>query len=409
LYTIAAYHENPRQVPLVRRKVERVLARAAFPPDSHDAKALARIVDTYPRDSLFQITTDELFDAAMGILGLGERQRLKLFVRRDPYDRFLACLVFIPRDRFNTENRERISAILAEAFGATRVDWSPYISESVLVRLTYVLWCDPEAPVQPDLAALEARLKRVIRSWSDDLRDVLVEEQGEERGTQLFRRYQDAFPPAYRADWSAPAAVEDILRLEALAAGEDLLMSIYRPLESMDGAVRCKLFSASPITLSDVLPTFEHMGARVTDERPYQVTTDDAAPSWIYDFGLTRGARGELGDEHAREIFQAAFLGVYRGELEDDGLGALVLEAWTSTCARPASCSPTGTSSARCSPTPRSRSCWWNCSRPDSIPTTTTRPPPSCWRVRSSRRSMPSRASTRTGSCGAFTRLYARW
>ena len=327
LYTIAAYHENPRQVPLVRRKVERVLARAAFPPDSHDAKALARIVDTYPRDSLFQITTDELFDAAMGILGLGERQRLKLFVRRDPYDRFLACLVFIPRDRFNTENRERISAILAEAFGATRVDWSPYISESVLVRLTYVLWCDPEAPVQPDLAALEARLKRVIRSWSDDLRDVLVEEQGEERGTQLFRRYQDAFPPAYRADWSAPAAVEDILRLEALAAGEDLLMSIYRPLESMDGAVRCKLFSASPITLSDVLPTFEHMGARVTDERPYQVTTDDAAPSWIYDVGLTRGARGELGDEHAREIFQAAFLGVYRGELEDDGLGALVLEA----------------------------------------------------------------------------------
>ena len=333
LYTIAAYHESPHQVPLVRQKVEGVLSRAAFPPDSHDAKALARIIDTYPRDSLFQITTDELFETAMGILGLGERQRLKLFVRRDPYDRFLACLVFIPRDRFNTENRERISAILADAFGATRVDWSPYISESVLVRIHYVLWCDPETPVEADTAELEVRLKQAIRSWGDDLRDALVEESGEELGTQLFRRYQAAFPPAYRADWVARSAVADIRRIEELAAGDGLLMSIYRPLEvgkrpvSLDGVVRCKLFSIAGVTLSDVLPIFEHMGARVTDERPYAVTTDDGRTAWIYDFGLTCGAGGELDDDHAREIFQAAFLGVSRGELEDDGLGALVLEA----------------------------------------------------------------------------------
>jgi len=332
LYTIAAYHESPHQVPLVRQKVEGVLSRAAFPPDGHDAKALARIIDTYPRDSLFQMTTDELFNTAMGILGLGERQRLKLFVRRDPYDRFLACLVYIPRDRFNTENRERISAILAKAYGATRVDWSPYISESVLVRIHYVLWCDPEAPVQADTAELEARIGQAIRSWSDDLREALIDDQGEELGTQLFRRYHSAFPPAYRADWVAHSAVADIRRLEGLGDGERLQMSIYRPLEAGKdavpfNAVRCKLFSTNAVTLSDVLPTFEHMGARVTDERPYAVATADGRTAWIYDFGLTCGAGGELDDERAREIFQAAFLGVYRGELEDDGLGALVLEA----------------------------------------------------------------------------------
>ena len=327
LYTTAAYNESPDEIPLVRQKVASVRARAAFPPDGHDAKALAEIIDTYPRDSLFQIPADELFDTAMGILGLGERQRLKLFVRRDPYDRFLACLVYIPRDRFNTENREAIGVILADAVGATRLDWSPYISESVLVRVHYVLWCDPETPVQVDAAELEARLKQVIRSWSDDLREALIEDQGEELGTQLFRRYQSAFPPAYRADWVARAAVADIRRIEELGDGGPLLMSIYRPLEAARGTVRCKLFSTTAVTLSNVLPTFEHMGARVTDERPYSIATGEGTTAWIYDFGLTCDVGGELEEEHAREMFQAAFLGVYRGEFEDDGLGALVLEA----------------------------------------------------------------------------------
>jgi glutamate dehydrogenase len=327
LYTTAAYGENPRAVPIIRQKVEHVLSRAAFPPGGHDAKALVEIMEVYPRDSLFQITPDELFEDSMGILGLGERQRLKLLVRRDAYDRFLSCLVFIPRDRFHTENRERVGAILTEAFGATRLDWSLYISESVLVRVHYVLWCDEEPAPEVSLPELEARLAQAIRSWADDLREALVEEEGEGRGTGLFRRYQAAFPPAYRDDWVARSAVADIRRLEELATGEPLLMSIYRPLEAGRGPVRCKLFSAVAVTLSDVLPTFEHMGARVCDERPYPITTSDGATTWIYDFGLTCGGDGELDGEHIRELFQEAFLAVRRGELENDGLGALVLGA----------------------------------------------------------------------------------
>jgi glutamate dehydrogenase len=327
LYTTVAYSENPRAIPIIRQKVAHVLTRAAFPPGGHDAKALVEIMEVYPRDGLFQITAEELFEASMGILGLGERQRLKLLVRRDTYDRFLSCLVFIPRDRFNTENREVVGAILSEAFGASRLDWSLYISESVLVRVDYVLWCDEQSPGQPDLAELEALLGQAIRSWRDDLRDALVEEEGEERGTQLFRRYQATFPPAYRADWSARSAVADVRRLEELGAGEDLLMTIYRPIEADHRVVRCKLFSTQSVTLSDVLPTFEHMGARVTDERPYSIAGSGRSTAWIYDFGLTCSGEGSFDDEHVREIFQAAFLGVRRGELENDGLGALVLGA----------------------------------------------------------------------------------
>ena len=326
LYTTAAYGENPRAIPIIRQKVEQVLARAAFPPGGHDAKALVSIMEVYPRDSLFQITADDLFEAAMGILGLGERQRLKLLVRRDAYARFLSCLVFLPRDRFHTENRERVAKILTEAAGAIRVDWSLYISESLLVRVHYVLWCEDESAPELDVPELEARLAQAIRAWTDDLRSALVEEEGEARGTQLFRRYRAAFPPAYRDDWPARSAVADLRRLEELDAAAPLLMSIYRPLEAARGLVRCKLFSSVAVTLSDVLPTFENMGARVSDERPYAIATDEGTTAWIYDFGLTCGT-DDLDDDGARERFQEAFLAVRRGELENDGLGALVLRA----------------------------------------------------------------------------------
>ena len=138
LYTTVAYKTSPREIPLLRGKVERILARAAFPPDSHDAKGLIDILESLPRDLLVQITTDDLFEIAIGILGLGERQRVRLFVSRDRLDRFVFCTLCLPRDRFNTENRERAGKILADAFGGGQLDWRLQRSESVVVRVDYV-------------------------------------------------------------------------------------------------------------------------------------------------------------------------------------------------------------------------------------------------------------------------------
>jgi len=324
LFTHFAYQESPRRIPLLRGKVQSVLERAGFPPDSHDAKALTEILESYPRDSLFQIGSEQLFEIAMGILGLGERQRLRLFVRSDPLDRFIECLVLIPRDRFNTQNRERVGALLTEAFGGSHLDWSLQLSESVLVRVHYIVRCPQGVPGDVDLKALERRLARAIRAWTDDLRAALLEELGEERASRAFRRYEAAFPPAYRDDRPAEEALADIARLDELASTDGPIISLYRPRGGMPKAVRCKLYSSSGVALSDVLPTFEHMGARVVDERPYAISPADSDTLWIYDFGL----RCEVEDlERAREPFEEAFLAVCRGELEDDGLGALVLEA----------------------------------------------------------------------------------
>ena len=322
LYTTAAYRASARDIPLLRGKVDDVMAKAGFPRDSHDAKALLEVIESYPRDSLFQTETDDLFTIAMGILGLGERQRVRLFVRRDQLDRFVACLVCIPRDRFNTENRERVARILLEEFDGTHLDWTLQLSESLLVRVHFIVHCPDGVPTRYDVSEIEDRMVVATRAWGDDLRDAVIEECGEEEGLSLFRRYAGAFPPGYRSDWVARSAVVDILRIEELKERREPIMSLYRPLEAQAGVVRCKLFSSGGVSLSDVLPTFEHLGAKVVDERPYEITPRDADPVWIYDFGLRVGADDV---ERVRDIFQEAFLGVWRGELEDDGLNGLVL------------------------------------------------------------------------------------
>jgi glutamate dehydrogenase len=326
LYTTAAYKARPHDIPVVRRKVDAVLARAAFPPGGHDHKALLEILETYPRDELFQIPEDELFEIAMGILGLGERQRVRLFVRRDEYERFLSCLLFMPRENFNTQNRERAQEILAEAFNAESVDFDLRLAESVLVRIHLVVHTRPGKLPDYDVAELERRIVEATRSWTDELYDALVDERGEERGNDLFRRYGHAFPTGYRADWVARSAVADIERIEQLHDGDGLGMSLYRPLEARGGSVRCKLLRAdAPVALSDVLPMFENMGLEVGDERPYEIRPRDGSPTWIYDFGLTY--EGELAADEVRHAFQDAFARVWRGEVESDRFNALVLRA----------------------------------------------------------------------------------
>jgi glutamate dehydrogenase len=328
LYTHEAYQARPDDIPILRRKVAAVLERAGFPHGSHNEKALVEILDTHPRDELFQISEDDLFKVAMGILHLGERQRLRLFVRRDAFGRFFSLLVFVPRDRFNTENRRRIEAILRSATGAAAIDYTTRVSESVLVRLHYMAYVDPARMPDLDAHEVEMLLVAATRSWADDLEEALTEELGEELGKRAFRRYREAFPAAYRADWVARSALADIRKLEELEPGDSLSISLYRPLEAGPRMLRAKLYrSGRALTLSDVLPLFENMGVEVADERPYPIAPSDAEGYWIYDFGLTYAGKGDLEADGVREAFQDAFLRARRGEVESDGYNRLVLGA----------------------------------------------------------------------------------
>ncbi len=327
LYTSDAYKASPRAIPLLRDKFDYVMDTAGFPDDSHDAKGLVDILESLPRDLLVQIGAEDLFGIAIGILGLGERQRVRLFVVPDRLDRFVSCTLCLPRDRFNTENRLRAGRILADAFGGDQVDWRLHLSESLIVRVDYIVHCPSGVKPGYDVAAIEAQIAHATRAWADELRAALVAEHGEQRGRELHTTYAAAFPGVYRADCDAATAVADIDRLERLIDGSDtgtMHIHVYRRRGDAERTVRAKLLSTVQILLSDIVPKFEHMGATVVNERPYEVTPTGRSPVWIYDVKL-RCDPEDL--DRAGDAFAPAFLGAWSGELEDDRLNGLVMRA----------------------------------------------------------------------------------
>jgi glutamate dehydrogenase len=327
LFASAAYLDSVRKLPVVRHKVAEVERRSGFSPRSHSGKDLLSILETYPRDELFQISIDDLYDIVLGVLSLQQRRELRLFVRRDDYGRFWSCLVFLPRDRWNTVVRLRMEKILLEELRGTSVDYTTRVNESVLARLHFVVRTPPGEAPAVDVEAVQRRLARATRTWDEDLHDALVDRVGEEHTPLLMKRYAEAFPEAYKEDFPATSAVADLRRLEMLEEADDLGMSLYSPPGAEAGERRFKIYRVgAPLSLSDVLPLFQAHGVRVVDERPYGLVRDDGTDAWIYDFGLQQVA-SHVAVDQVSENFHNAFAAAWRGESEVDGFNALVLSA----------------------------------------------------------------------------------
>ena len=270
LFTSSAYNSNPIDVPLLRRKVAAVVERAGFLPASHDQKDLIAILETYPRDDLFQIGVDALYTNAMGILRLQERRQVRMFVTREIFGRFVSCMVFLPRDRYTTPVRLQIADILTEAFRARSHEWNVRLGESVLARLHFVLHVDPRDATPDDLDALEARIAAATRAWVDDLREALVAARGEEDGLEILHQWGEAFPAAYRDDFDAEETLADLAVLRDLEGRGGLSVRL-----GADGDHRAdlKLYGAGrQPSLSEVLPSLTNMGVVIEDERPYDIS-----------------------------------------------------------------------------------------------------------------------------------------
>ena len=328
LYTSAAYSRNPRRIPLLRRKLDAVLARAGLRRNSHAGKALVHILETYPRDELFQISVDALQATARGILQLQERQRVRLFLRHDRFGRFVSCLVYAPRERYDTAVRQRMQQILMAAFDGAHSEFTVQLSEAVLARIHFIIHFAGHGERAVDADSLEAELAATTRSWSDNLARALTEHCGEARGTRLQHRYGEAFSAAYREDTGPRTAAQDIERLETLDASDGLVISLYRPLEAPVGELRLKLYHAGePISLSDVLPVLEDMGVRVIDERPYAIQPHAGEQCWIHDFGLSHDPGLDLDAGRLRDAFQSGFAAIWRRQTDADGFNRLILRA----------------------------------------------------------------------------------
>jgi glutamate dehydrogenase len=330
LWAASVYRSLAIDIPMLRRKVQSVEARAELPFDSHGGRELRNILETYPRDELFQIGTDELFTTAMGILNLQERRQVRLFARRDDYGRFVSCLIYVPRDRYSATIVERMQAILLDAYHGESAEYDSSISASVLARLHVLVFVGPDAPTDVDERAVERRLAAVTRWWIDDLRDTLVMRLGEETGLDTFARVADHFPVSYQEAFSAADAVEDIAHLATLADRGGTVTALYDRADPDGPEVRLKIYSRQELALSAVLPSLEQMGVAVTDERPFQICAADEPTAWIYDLGL-RPPEGVVVSDAARAEFLATLEAAWRGEIESDGFNRLVLVAGLTT------------------------------------------------------------------------------
>ncbi|MFD7621650.1 NAD-glutamate dehydrogenase [Streptomyces sp. NPDC059802] len=336
LFSSAAYTESVRRVPVIRRKVAEVLEGAGFSPNSHDGRDLLQILETYPRDELFQTPVDQLRSVVTSVLYLQERRRLRLYLRQDEYGRYYSAIVYLPRDRYTTGVRLRLIDILKEELGGTSVDFTAWNTESILSRLHFVVRVAPgtELPDLTDAEAdrIEARLVEAARSWADGFQEALGAECGEERAAELLRQYGHSFPEGYKADHTPRSAVADLVHLEALKQDEnDFALSLYEPVGAAPGERRFKIYrTGEQVSLSAVLPALQRLGVEVVDERPYELRCADRTHAWIYDFGLrmpqTNGNGNYLADD-ARDRFQDAFAAVWTGEAENDGFNSLVLGA----------------------------------------------------------------------------------
>lgn len=330
LYSSSLYNNSAADIPLLKNKLASVMQMSEFATGTHAFKALLNILETYPRDELIQATADELLHVAMGVLQMQERDMTRLFMRKDSFGRFVTAMVYVPRERYNTQLRKETQVLLQQALGTTEpVEFTTYFSESVLARTHYLVRIS-DSHVEYKVKDIERNLVEAARTWEDKLESAIIGAYGEARGRELIRKYVNAFPRSYKEEMLPNDALVDIGKLEALTDDNTLEMLFYRPQEEKadSKAVRLNLFHKDhPIHLSDVLPMLENFGLRVIGETPYAVKGADGSVSWILNFAMELNCAMPADFEAAQQSFQDSFAKVWSGQLEDDGFNRLILGA----------------------------------------------------------------------------------
>lgn len=328
LYTSTAYSSHPKQIPFLRHKVASVMHRSGLPPKSHAGKDLMHILETFPRDDLFQAPTDDLYRIVMGILNLQDRRKTSVFVREDTYGRYVSCLVYVPRDNFNSQLITRVQDVLMDTFHGSEANYSTYFYTPVLTRIHYNIRLKSKKKLRYKIEELEDRLREVTKSWQDGFKEAAIDYFGEERGNFLVNKYRDAFNAGYREAFSPMHSLVDIDHIEALNASDGLGMSLYRTASEPSGEIKFKLFRyGQTVPLSDALPVLENMGLRVIEEQPYQLVFKDGKQCWINEFSMMLEKNASFEIDPVRNLFQEAFNEIWLGNAESDLLNALVLDA----------------------------------------------------------------------------------
>ena len=328
LFTSTAYTRSAHGIPYLRRKIANVEERAGFDSKSHFGKALANVLEHYPRDELFQIDEDTLYQFSVAIMQLDERPRVRVLARRDRFDRFVSIMVFVPRERYDSAIRMKIGEYLAGAFLGRVSAFYPFFPEGPLVRVHYIIGRSGGTTPDIDRVTLEDAVADIIRTWTDGLADALKLVYAPDKAHDLLQRYREAFQHGFQDIYPPSVAVTDIRIIEGLTEERPIGVDFHHRLHENQRAVGLKVWSfGKPLPLSSRVPVLENMGFRVVDERTFHIdpAREGARTVWFHDMLLERRDGGAIDLDKGKPRLESAFLMVMRGAAENDGYNALTL------------------------------------------------------------------------------------
>jgi len=328
LFTYSVFTLSPMHIPLLRKKVDYVVARTGLDVHGYYGKNLVRVIENFPKDELFQSDNETLYQNIWNITSINERHVVRLIVREDPFGSFVNCMVYVPRDLYNTRIRLKIQRLIGDALDSDECDSTTFFSESTLARAQFVFRTEDGKSLDIDVKALEAAILDITRNWEEHLQTALMDHHGEAKGIQCFNRFHHAFSQSYQENFDARSAVTDIEMLESLAGEEDIAMNLYRPVGAAEDSMRFKVMHLhQPLELSDVIPILEHLGLRVLGEHPYKIAMNKEEYVWLHDFQLAFGLPVNVDVHAVRSHFEEAFANIWRGKSESDAFNRLVLGA----------------------------------------------------------------------------------
>ena len=325
MFTSDTYLKSPLEIPLLRTKVITILERSGLAPTGHSGKELKSILVSHPRDELFATSVDELEATANGIATLAERKRVKAFLRRDSERGVWSCLVYLPRDRYNTEVRQRMQQRLEHVVGGTSSTYTTALTDSRLARILFTI---PSTITElTGLESLDANLTEATRSWADQLADGI---RNAPLSAGLFERYVEAFPASYMAETPISQAINDVTSVERTLTTNHLVVRIHNNTDEDVDTAQARLSLYSPDTalaLADLLPVLANLGLRVIDEKAAEVTVAGRIV-WIHDLGVSGPGMSSV-DPHGSfaQRLCAAIDAIWNQLVDNDGFNQLVTTA----------------------------------------------------------------------------------
>ncbi len=328
LYTSSVYSLSPFKIPIIRKRVSNIFSRSGLDPDSHDGKALRQIIEVHPREELFHSSDEQLYSILIGIWQIQERRQVRLFVRSDPFEKFVSCIVYVPRDVYRTEIRNQIQEYLSKEMDASESEFNTYFAESVLARTHYVLRIQSDRYKTLNQREMERHIAAMTRDWRDDLKVSAIDQWGEEQGRSTAINYRNAFPASYREHFDPRTAVHDIELFTTLPDESRIAMSFYQAPGADPNVMRFKIFHLERrLELSDLVPILENLGFRVLGEHPYEIVPIEGHTVWLHEFTLKFGLDIAVDVVAVRNNFQDAFAAIWSGIAENDEFNRLVVGA----------------------------------------------------------------------------------